>query len=59
MKFINALVGKRTYIIAVVIAVLNLCVAFGWVSVENLNAINTVLAALGLGSLRSAVGRNS
>lgn len=52
-----ALEGKKSYIVAVVIAVLNLAVAFGWVSVENLNQINVVLVALGLGAIRSAISK--
>jgi hypothetical protein len=52
-----ALEGRRTYIVAVVIAVLNLAVAFGWVSPENLTQINVVLGALGLGALRSSVSK--
>lgn len=49
--------GKKTYIIAVVTAVLNLAVAFGWLSVDNLTQINVVLGALGLGALRSGVSK--
>jgi hypothetical protein len=56
-KLINALYGKKTYIIAVVIAVLNLAVAFGWISPENLAQINMVLGALGLGALRASVSK--
>ena len=53
----NALAGRRTYIVAVVIALLNLAIAFGWVSPDHLSTINIVLGALGLGALRSAVGK--
>jgi hypothetical protein len=49
--------GKKTYIVAVVIAVLNLAVAFGWISPENLETINVVLVALGLGALRAGVSK--
>ena len=49
--------GKKTYVIAVVTAVLNLAVAFGWLSVDNLTQINVVLGALGLGALRSGVSK--
>lgn len=55
MKILQALQGRKTYIIAVILAVLNLCVAFGWISPENLEQINTVLVALGLGALRAGV----
>ncbi len=49
--------GRKTYIVAVIIAVLNLAVAFGWVSPENLTQINMVLTALGIGALRSSVSK--
>jgi hypothetical protein len=52
-----ALEGKRTYIVAVVLAVLNLAVAFGWVSPENLTQINIVLGALGISALRASVSK--
>lgn len=58
MKILKALNGRRTYIVAVVIAVLNLCVAFGWISPENLAQINMVLGALGLGALRAGIARS-
>lgn len=58
MKLLKALNGRKTYIIAVVIAVLNLCVAFGWISPEHLAQINMVLGALGLGALRSGVAKS-
>ena len=57
MKFIKSLAGKKTYIVALVIALLNLAVAFGWVSPDHLTQINMVLTALGIGALRSAVGK--
>lgn len=57
MKLLQTLQGKRTYIIAVVIAVLNLLVACNVVSPEHLTQINFILGALGLGTLRSAVGK--
>lgn len=51
----KALVGKKTYIVATVLAILNLAVAFNWISPDHLSQINTVLVALGLGALRSAI----
>lgn len=54
-KLIQALSGKKTYLVAVVIAVLNLAVAMGWVSPEHLEQINVILVALGLGALRAGV----
>jgi hypothetical protein len=49
--------GKKTYIVAVAIAVLNLAVAFGWVSPANLEQINYVLVALGFGAVRSGINK--
>lgn len=57
MKLLQSLSGYRTYIIAVVVAVLNLLVAMGVVSPDHLTQINFVLGALGLGTLRAAVGK--
>lgn len=54
VQLYNTLEGKKTYIIAVVTAVLNLAVAFGWVTPEHLAQINMVLVALGFGALRAA-----
>jgi hypothetical protein len=54
-KIWNSLDGKRTYIIAVVVAVLNLAVAAGWISPANLEQINIVLGALGVAALRSGI----
>ena len=54
-KVINALSGRKTYIVAVVVALLNLAVAFGWVSPDHLTQINMVLGALGFSALRQAV----
>lgn len=52
------LIGYRTYIIAIVIAVLNLLVAMGYINTEYVTQINLILGALGLGTLRASVGRN-
>jgi hypothetical protein len=57
MKLINALYGRKTYLVAVIIAVLNLCVAFGWVSPDQLEQINYVLVACGLGALRAGINK--
>ena len=63
MKLFNqarfALEGRKTYLVAFVLAALNLAVAFGWVSPEHLTQINTVLVALGLGALRAGLSRSS
>ena len=57
MKFIDFLSGKKTYIVAFVLATLNLAVAFGWISPENLEQINLILVALGLGAIRAGVNK--
>ena len=54
-NLLNTLSGKKTYIVAVVLAVLNLAVAFNWVNTAELVQINWFLAALGLGALRAGI----
>lgn len=54
---LNALSGRKTYIVAVVMALLNLAVAFGWISPAHLAQINTILAALGLSAVRAAISK--
>lgn len=56
-KLLNWLSGKKTYIVAVVLALVNVGVAMGWISPENLEQINVVLVALGLGALRASVSK--
>lgn len=56
-NLINVLEGRKTYIIAFVLAVLNVAVAMGWVSPEHLTQINVVLGALGLTALRAGVSK--
>lgn len=55
---IRLLDGRKTYLTALAIAVLNLLVAFNAISPTHLAQINIVLGALGLGALRQAVGKN-
>lgn len=55
MKLLTQLQGKRTYITALILAVLNLLVAFNVITPDYLTQINTVLGALGLGFLRASV----
>lgn len=57
MTFWYFLEGYKTYIIAIVTAVLNLAVAAGWVSIDHLNQVNVVLVALGGAALRNGVKR--
>jgi len=52
LDFLN---GKKTYIIAVVLAVLNLLVACDVLPHEAIEPINFILTGLGLGTLRLAV----
>lgn len=56
-KVLDALSGKKTYIVAVVMAALNLAVAMNWVSPAHLVQINVILVALGLGALRAGVAK--
>lgn len=57
MNLLQKINGKKTYIVAVVIAVLNLAVAFDVISPANLEQINLVLVALGFGALRSGINK--
>jgi len=57
-KVLNFLSGKKTYIIAVVIAALNIAVAYGWITPDHLATINIVLAALGVSALRASVTKS-
>ena len=56
-KVKDALEGRKTYIVAVVMALLNLAVAFGWITPDHLPQINFVLTALGFGALRSGISK--
>jgi uncharacterized membrane protein len=58
MKLVDFLVGKKTYLVAIVLAVLNLAVALNWATVEQLDQVNAVLVALGLGALRAGVAKS-
>lgn len=58
-NILKALEGKKTYLTAAVLAVLNLVVAFGWISPAHLAQINTVLGALGLAALRAGVNKGT
>lgn len=55
MDLIKKLEGKKTYIVAVVLAVVNLLAAFGVIDQEQIQSVNLVLAALGLGTVRQAI----
>ena len=57
MKILEWLKGYKTYIVAFVAALFNFGVAVGWWSFDNQIwlAINTILASLGLGTLRAGM----
>ena len=55
MKYLQ---GKKTYIIAAIAVALNFAVYMNWLTVEQLNAVNSVLAGLGLAALRAGVNKN-
>lgn len=47
--------GYKTYIIAIVAAVVNLLVALGWLTTEHLDTINVILVALGGAAIRAGI----
>lgn len=53
----TTLAGKKTYLVALLMAVLNLAVALSWISPAHLVQINWFLSALGLGALRAGVSK--
>lgn len=55
MKLIHWLRGKKTYILVILGAVLNVAVQAEWMTVENLEAVNTVLVFLGIGAVRLGI----
>ena len=58
MNILESLAGKKTYIIAVVIAVVNLLAAYGVITIDQIGYVNAVLGALGLGALRAGVTKS-
>jgi hypothetical protein len=59
-KLLESLSGKKTYITAVLAAIFNLGLAFGWWTADNqvIIAINGLLAAFGFGFLRAGVTKS-
>lgn len=55
LKAVNFAKGKKTHAIAFVAVALNFAVYMKWVSVDQLNTINTILGGLGLSALRSGI----
>ncbi len=53
----NNIIGKRTYIIAAVGAIVNLLMAFGVVTADShaILTVNSILAFAGIGTLRASV----
>lgn len=58
MTILDSLAGKKTYIIAVLIAVINLLAAYGVITVDQIGYLNAFLGALGLGALRAGVTKS-
>lgn len=56
-NILNILDGKKTYIVAFILAALNLAVAFDLISPANLEQLNLVLVALGLGAIRAGINK--
>lgn len=56
-NIINWFSGKKTYIIALIGAVLNFAVVMNWITVDQVAEINALLLALGLGALRAGVNK--
>lgn len=50
--------GKKTYAIAAVAVALNFAVYMNWLTVDQLSVVNSVLAGLGLATLRASVSTN-
>ena len=57
MKLVYFLEGKKTFIVAIVIAVLNLAVALNWITPDHLAQINMILGAAGLGAIRDSISK--
>ncbi len=54
-QLLDFLSGKKTYIVAFVMATLNLLVALGLISVDSLEQINVFLGSLGLATVRAGI----
>lgn len=58
MDLLKKIEGKKTYIVAFILATLNLLVVFNVISPEQVESINYALVALGLGTIRSGIKNN-
>jgi hypothetical protein len=54
-KLLSFLHGKKTYIIVVVAIVFNTLVQLGYLQASNVEYVNIILGALGLGALRDGI----
>ncbi len=51
------LAGKKTYIVAIVGVIVNGLIAQGYLDVSYLPMINSILAFIGLGTLRAGINK--
>lgn len=56
-RILNFLQGKKTYIIIIVGAILNIAVQAGWVGISSIETVNIVLGFLGLGAIRAGISK--
>ena len=56
-KIGNYLQGKKTYIIVFLGVILNGLQSQGYITVANIELVNTILTFLGLGTIRSGVNK--
>jgi len=54
-KLLSFLHGKKTYILVIVAIIFNTLVQLGYLQPSNVEYINIILAALGLGALRDGI----
>ena len=52
LKFLQ---GKKTYLVAALAIALNFGVYMGWLTVDQLTQVNSVLAFLGLATVRAGI----
>lgn len=59
-SILDWLSGKKTYVVAILLAVFDVGVTFGWWTFDNavVQAVNALLAAFGLGFLRAGVTKS-
>jgi hypothetical protein len=57
-KVKSFLQGKKTYIVIIVAIVFNTLVQLGYLQASNVEYVNIILAALGLGALRAGVTKS-